>query len=317
MAWYGGEELRAPQPKPAVAAAQLTQASSAGAVPVARLRNGLAYPMIGLGCASGVREEHVLSAIEQGYRLLDSAAAYEWGYREDEVGRALVRSGKRKDVFVQTKIRTLPSVDVRAAVKACMERLQTDYLDSVLIHKPEGDWLASWKVLEELYREGVVRAIGATDLNEERLSKLLSIAQEPPMILQNWFEPFHQDGGGVRELCKRHGIVYQSFSLFGTQWPMMLKLPSGSPNPVRSNPVLKNIAARHNRSVPQVLLRWALQEGVASVPASRSEKHRSENLRIFDFELGEEDLRLIRALDGVSPLEALSAGADGSFPHVD
>jgi len=309
MAWYGGEELRGPSQPPVVgghaqAAAQLPEkASCAAAVPVARLRNGVEYPLIGLGCASGVREEHVLSAVQQGYRLLDTAAAYEWGYREDEVGRALARSGLRREVFVQTKIRTLPGVDVRAAVEACMSRLKVDRLDAVLLHKPEGDWLGGWRVLEGLHREGLVSAIGASDLNEEKLCRLLAAAQEPPMILQNWFEPFHQDGG-VRALCQRHGIVYQSFSLLGTQWPMILKQPRGLPNPVRNHPVLQAMAVRHGRSVPQVILRWALSEGVAAVPASRSEEHRRENLEVFDFELSGEDLRILRSLDGTSPAAA-------------
>jgi len=324
MAWFGGEEApaldprrpRSARPAELAAAAEPAKARDVADAPAARLRNGLAYPMIGLGCASGVREEHVLAAIQQGYRLLDTAAAYEWGYREDEVGRALTRSGLRSEVFVQTKVRTPRDSDVRAAVEACMTRLQAERLDAVLLHKPEGDWLAAWAAMEGLYRQGLVRAIGASDLSEAKLLQLLAVAEEPPMILQNWFEPFHQDGG-VRALCRQHGIVYQSFSALGTQWPMILKQPRSLPNPVRNHPVLRGIAARHGCSVPQVILSWALSEGVATVPASRSEEHRRDNLSAPGLKLDEEDLRLIRTLDGATPLVAAAPGSEGCFPPVD
>lgn len=261
--------------------------------------------MIGLGCASGVREEHVTAAVLQGYSLLDTAAAFEWGYREDEVGRALVRSGVGDQVLVQTKVRTRDGADIRAAVGACLERQGRVRADVVLLHKPEDGWREAWTVLEDLYDEGVVRAIGMSDMTEAMLEELIATARIAPMVLQNWMDPFHQDRG-TRAFCRAHGIVYQAFSLLGTQWPHLLKSPAGSPNPVRHCSVLARIAAKHGRCLPEIVLRWALAEGVSVIPASTSHEHRQKNLAVMDFELDEDDLASIRLLDGISPEEAMA-----------
>lgn len=276
-------------------------AASMVRIPVATLRNGVKYPMLGLGCASGVREEHVVSALAQGYRLLDTASAYEWGYHEDEVGRAVARSGLRDQLFIQTKVRTLSGRSVRESVLACLERLGLEQVDAVLIHKPEGDWRGGWRDLEELYSEGRVRAIGVSDMTVALLTELMCISRVAPMILQNWMDPFHHDRG-VRDFCRQHGIVYQSFSLLGTQWPHILRR-QGCPNPVQNNTALLRLAAKHRRTVTQVVLRWALHEGVAVVPASKSASHRATNLELLDFELDADDLLTISKLDGTRPDE--------------
>eukprot|EP00746_Dinoflagellata_sp_MGD_P040979 gnl/MRDRNA2_/MRDRNA2_19895_c0_seq1.p1 gnl/MRDRNA2_/MRDRNA2_19895_c0~~gnl/MRDRNA2_/MRDRNA2_19895_c0_seq1.p1 ORF type:complete len:291 (-),score=40.38 gnl/MRDRNA2_/MRDRNA2_19895_c0_seq1:9-881(-) len=254
------------------------------------LPGGFTYPMVGLGCASGVRRKDVLSALQMGYRLLDTAAAAEWGYSEEDVGRAIQESGlSREELWVQTKIRSLTGgvSEAQNAIEKCLQRLQLQYLDSLLIHKPEGSWREWWQALENFYSKGKVKAIGICDINAELLMGLCVSVRIQPMIVQNFFDPFHQDMA-TREVCRQRGIVFQGFSTLGTQWRYILGRPC---NPVMESTLLKNIAVAHKKSVAQVVLRWALHSGVAVIPASTKEKHRLENWNVTDFTLSADEIR--------------------------
>eukprot|EP00747_Dinoflagellata_sp_TGD_P103227 gnl/TRDRNA2_/TRDRNA2_168898_c1_seq3.p1 gnl/TRDRNA2_/TRDRNA2_168898_c1~~gnl/TRDRNA2_/TRDRNA2_168898_c1_seq3.p1 ORF type:complete len:231 (+),score=32.08 gnl/TRDRNA2_/TRDRNA2_168898_c1_seq3:62-754(+) len=179
-------------------------------VPAATLSNGQKLPLVGLGCSSGIRQAHVLSALELGYRHFDTAQAYRWGYQEHEVGNAVSESGiRREDIFLQTKIdpEDLGYEETKKAFLTSLKRLRSSYLDSVLIHKPRcwegacsrvpaGTWHDSWKALEEFYEAGMVRAIGICDVDDGLLDELLQ-KKHKPHIIQNWMaHPGEMRAGG-------------------------------------------------------------------------------------------------------------------------
>ena len=208
-------------PDAAAAAAGGNESSTAAVPPPTfRLWNNVTVPMIGLGSASGVRYPHVASAIEIGYRFVDTAQSHSWGYREEDVGRAVRDAGRRREdraagdddvdvdgeyVFVQTKVHPedLGYESTRGMIRVSLDRLQSTSLDSVLIHKPrcwegackrvpEGTWHDSWRALEEAMDSGIVRAIGMCDVDENLLDELLG-KRIWPHVVQNWFDPYHQD----------------------------------------------------------------------------------------------------------------------------
>lgn len=290
---------------------QLVGGSSAVAedetVPVARLSNRRQLPLVGLGCSSGLRRDHVLSALRLGYRHLDTAQAYQWGYHEDEVGQALAESEvPRSEVFVQSKIHPtdLGFEATHRAFQISLQRLGGSYVDSMLIHKPqcwpgacdktpEGTWQESWQALQELHRAGKVHAIGICDVDDGILNELLQMDQMPH-IIQNWMDPFHQDVH-LRERCKKEGIQYQGYSTLGPQW---VHFRGHKENPVLNNPTLRSIARRHNATVAQVVIRWATRHGVAVLPASRQAQRQESNLKSFFFDLDTTEMASIDALDG-------------------
>uniref|UniRef100_A0A7S4Q063 NADP-dependent oxidoreductase domain-containing protein n=1 Tax=Alexandrium monilatum TaxID=311494 RepID=A0A7S4Q063_9DINO len=277
------------------------------APPSANLSNGLLFPLIGLGCSSGLRRPDVRSALELGYRHLDTAQAFQWGYNETEVGLA-VRDSQvpRASLFLQSKIfpEDLGYVATKRAFKRSLERLQTDYLDSMLIHKPrcwvgactrepEGTWQESWKALEDLYEAGLVRAIGICDVDDQIMDDLAK-QNIQAHIVQNWMDPFHQDKH-IRERCREAGIQYQGYSTLGPQW---VHFRGHKENPVLADPKLQEIARAHAREVAQVVLNWAVTRSVAVIPASRRPERQRSNLESFDFKLSEAELAAIDALDG-------------------
>lgn len=298
-----------------LAAAPVGAGSAAAGIPSAPLKSGRQLPMLGLGCASGVRKEHVLSALRLGYTHFDTAQAYKWGYREDEVGAAIDESGlPREGLFIQTKVfpAELGYHSTMRSFNESLARLRSDSVDSLLIHKPscwgdicdkkpEGTWQDSWRALEELYEAGRARAIGICDVTD-RILQQLSQMKHNAHIIQNWMDPFHQDKR-VRGKCKELGIQYQAYSTLGTQW----KMQGHRDNPVLSSPTLQRIAGAHGRNVAQVVLNWAISKGVAVIPASKQEARQRSNLDCLDFELAPEEVAEIDALDGT--LERPQAGA--------
>eukprot|EP00927_Polykrikos_kofoidii_P078463 TRINITY_DN75283_c0_g1_i1.p1 TRINITY_DN75283_c0_g1~~TRINITY_DN75283_c0_g1_i1.p1 ORF type:complete len:448 (-),score=66.03 TRINITY_DN75283_c0_g1_i1:23-1174(-) len=268
------------------------------------------YPMLGLGCSSGIRYEHVQTAIQNGYRLFDTAQAYVWGYHEDEVGNAVADSGlDREEFYLQTKIHP-EDLGYQATLRAfnmSLQRLRSDYVDSLLLHKPrcwegacqktpEGTWQDSWRALEELYDKKLVRAIGICDVDQAIFAELMH-QRIKPHVIQNWVDPFHQDRD-MRRLCKDNGVVFQGYSTMGPQW---VHFKGFSTNPVLTSPVVLAIAEKHRRSPSQVVLRWATQRGVAVIPASRNSGRQIENFNSLDFDLIEEDLQAIDDMDGRVP----------------
>ena len=309
--------------------------------PKVTLHNGIEMPLIGLGGASGVRRKHVQEALRTGYRLVDTAQAYRWGYHEDEVGVALAdfleNEGKNYDVFVQTKIdpEELGYDSTIRAVYQSIERLN-GHLDSVLIHKPrcwdgacrkepEGTWQESWKALEDLYDQGVVKAIGICDVDNNLLDELLGQRVRPHIVqskedellhicihskksnhllisrtvlLEDWMDPLHQDSH-IRDRCLQNGIQYQAYSSLGTQW---VHHKGFKGNPVLENPTLVEIATSHNTDVASIVLTWAVKHGISVLPASRNPIRQQSNLESASLiNLSEEEMSLIDDLDGKVP----------------
>ena len=234
-----------------------------GELPIGILHNGDRLPLVGLGGCNGVRKEHVLSALDAGYRHVDTAQAYTWGYHEDEVGDAIQESPvDRSDMFIQSKIHPedLGYEATKKAVAVSLDRLHVSHLDSMLLHKPrcwagacrkepEGTWQESWLALEELYDAGQVGAIGICDVDESLMADLLR-QRTKPHIIQNWMDPFHQDKK-IRQRCKEKQIQYQAYSLLGTQW---LHHRGYASNPVLNDPTLQSIAKNHGVDVAQVVI---------------------------------------------------------------
>ena len=297
-----------------------------GEVPQFELHNGVKVPLVGLGCASGVREQHVTSALDAGYRFFDTAQSYSWGYHEDEVGNSVAAYKSSSpsagdaddgqieaaDVFVTTKIHpeNLGYDATRLAVQVSLKRLKTDRIDSVLIHKPrcwegacskepEGTWQDSWKALEEFVDAGTVGAIGICDVDDRLLDELLQQRIKPHMI-QNWMDPFHQYKK-IRQRCKEEGILFQAYSSLGSQW---VHHRGHSTNPVLTNPTLEGIANKYSVSVAQVIINWATRHGVSVLPASTSAQRQKDNLNSFGFQLSDEEMLAIDNLDGKAPKPA-------------
>ncbi|CAK9032811.1 Glyoxal reductase (GR) (Methylglyoxal reductase) [Durusdinium trenchii] len=191
-----------------------------------------------------------------------------------------------------------------SAFKVSLQRLKTDYLDVMLLHKPwcwpgacsrqpEGTWKDGWRALEELHGLGQALAIGICDVDMDLLEELLQQRQKPH-IIQNWMDPFHQDKL-VRRKCQEEGIQYQAYSTLGAQW---VYFKGYEVNPVFSNLVLQEIAQFHNRTVAQVVLNWAVHRGISIIPASKDPTRQRSNFHSFDFTLAQEQMDAIDALDG-------------------
>lgn len=274
-------------------------------------------PTIGFGTA-GMRGEAtkraVSVALEVGFRHFDGAEADEW-YDDAALGEALraaVDAGRvaREDLFVTSKVhpKNLGTQRTRSAVAAMLQRLRVDYLDLVLLHFPscgpwipacrdiavQGTWQASWRVLEDLHEEGIVRAIGVSNFDAAELQRAISWARVLPHVVQNWFDPFHSDTA-VRDLCNAHGIGYTSYSTLGGQWEHR---EPHKRNLVMHSDVLQRLAERVGKSLPVVVLSWALQRGAMILPRSTNPEHIRANAELLAAPslLGEADLDLIDGL---------------------
>ena len=253
------------------------------------LSNGVKMPMLGLGVYQ-MRdlqqcEDIVATAIKHGYRLIDTAEVY---FNEEAVGRGIKKSGvDRSELFITTKVwfggdcydRTIKTV------QESLEKLQTDYLDLVLIHSPSGDYYRSWQALEDLYKKGIIKAIGVSNFAPARLVDLCLNTEIRPMINQIEMHPFYQRTQD--ELWDtKYGVALESWGSFVE-----------GKNDVFNNPILVEIAEKHHKTVAQVILRWLLQRDVVVIPKTVHENRLIENLNVFDFELDYEDLISIATLD--------------------
>lgn len=253
-----------------------------------RLNNGVIMPAIGYGVydiAPEITERCVSDALEVGYRMIDTAAAY---LNEKEVGDAIRQSGiKRENLFVTTKlwVQDYEYEDALRAFDKSMELLGLDYLDLWLLHKPYGNYYAAWRAAEKLYKEGRIRAIGVTSFSDERLLDLIMHNEIKPMVNQIETNPWRQQKASNLFL-KQEGIQQESWA----------PLAEGT-NDIFNNPVLKAIADKHRKSVAQVVLRWLNQTGVVVLPRSKSREHIAENFDIFSFTLTPAEMDRIAALD--------------------
>lgn len=254
-----------------------------------RLNNGIPIPMLGFGVYQIADpqqcEEAVAEALALGYRLLDTAAAYG---NEEAVGRAIARSGiPRQELFITTKlwISDAGYEKTRTAFAHSLTRLGLDYLDLYLIHQPYGDVYGAWRAMEELYDTGLIRAIGVSNFQPDRLMDLMLHHRIKPAVNQIEAHPFCQQREAALFL-QENGIQMESWGPFAE-----------GRNQLFSNPVLLALAAKHQRSVAQIVLRWLLQCAVVAIPKSVHSARMAENFSVFDFELESTDMAQIAALD--------------------
>ncbi|AGA23175.1 Reductase protein YvgN [Bacillus subtilis subsp. subtilis str. BSP1] len=253
-----------------------------------KLHNGVEMPWFGLGVFKvengNEATESVKAAIKNGYRSIDTAAIYK---NEEGVGIGIKESGvAREELFITSKVWNEDQgyETTLAAFEKSLERLQLDYLDLYLIHWPGKDkYKDTWRALEKLYKDGKIRAIGVSNFQVHHLEELLKDAEIKPMVNQVEFHP-RLTQKELRDYCKAQGIQLEAWS------PLMQ-------GQLLDNEVLTQIAEKHNKSVAQVILRWDLQHGVVTIPKSIKEHRIIENADIFDFELSQEDMDKIDALN--------------------
>lgn len=252
------------------------------------LNNGVEMPVLGFGVyqvEETVCEQCVCDAIAAGYRSIDTASAY---LNERAVGRAIRRSGvPREELFITTKlwVQDAGYESTKRAFAKSLERLQLDYLDLYLIHQPFGDVYGSWRAMEELYREGAVRAIGVSNFQPDRLVDLILHNEVVPAVNQVETHPFCQQTEAAAVMASE-GVQIESWAPFAE-----------GRNNLFGNGTLVSLAAKYRKSVAQVVLRWLIQRGVVVIPKSVRPERMAENIAVFDFHLAPEDMALIATLD--------------------
>ena len=258
------------------------------------LYNGVRIPVIGYGTFQitdpSLCEQCVSNALEAGYRLVDTAAAYQ---NEEAVGRAIRNSDiPRQEIFFTTKlwIQDAGYEKTMRSFAKTLENLQTDHLDLYLIHMPYGDYHGSWRAMEELYREGKVRAIGVCNFLADRLADLILSHEIVPAVNQIELHPFCQQRN-LREVMKRYDIAPMAWAPFAE-----------GQNGLFSNQTLAMIGEKYGKTPAQVVLRWLRQSGIIAIPKSVHEERIEQNFAVDDFALSEEDMRAVEALDGGHPL---------------
>ena len=256
------------------------------------LNNGVQIPLEGFGVfqiAEEDCEQVVRSAIEEGYRLIDTASSYQ---NEEAVGRAVRSCGvPREELFITTKayIQEMGYENTKKAFEASLKKLGLEYLDLYLIHMPFGDYYGSWRALEELYKEGRIRSIGVCNFLPDRLLDLCYNAEIRPHINQIERHPHYQRKEDL-ELMKELGVQAQAWAPFSEGMKGMFH-----------EPILKEIAEKYGKTPAQVILRWNVQQKVIVIPKSVHKERMRENLDIWDFELDEKDMMRITELDKGCP----------------
>ena len=253
------------------------------------LNNGVAMPILGFGVFQvpdlAECERSVRDALDIGYRLIDTAAAYG---NEEAVGNAIRRSGiPREEIFVTTKLWVTDAGQERtkAAFDRSLKRLGFDYLDLYLIHQPYGDIYGSWRAMEELYREKRIRAIGVSNFHPDRVMDFILHNQMPPAINQIETHPFLQQAE-TQQFLEKNKVQIQSWGPFAE-----------GKNGIFQNELLRAVATKHNKTVAQVILRWLTQRGVIAIPKSVRKERMQENFSVFDFQLSPEDMAAVATLD--------------------
>jgi len=254
-----------------------------------KLNNGIEMPVLGFGVFQVTDldecERSVVDAIETGYRLIDTAQSY---MNEEAVGRAIKRSGvAREELFITTKlwIQSNGYERTKQAFEASLKKLQLDYLDLYLIHQPFGDVYGEWRAMEELYKEGKVRAIGVSNFQPDRLIDLIIHNEIVPAVNQVETHPFHQQIE-TQQFMIDNNVQIESWGPFAEGKNDMFK-----------NELLQSIGDKYRKSIAQVVLRWLTQRGVVAIPKSVRKERMAENLNSLDFELTAEEMEKIRTLD--------------------
>ena len=248
------------------------------------LSNNIKIPQLGMGgWAQGERE--ILEALRLGYRLLDTAAQYG---NEEEIGSAIKHSGvKREDIVLTTKLWTedVRNRNCRKAFEESLRRLKVDYIDLYLIHWPAQGIEYAWEIMEKLYDEGKIRAIGVSNFQIHHLEKIKEMAKYMPVINQVEEHPYFTNQVVV-DYCQKEKVAVEAWC------------PLGGPNSrALSDPVILDIARVHNRSNAQIILRWQIQRNIIVIPKASKIEHMKANMEIFDFELSEDEMARITSLN--------------------
>ena len=253
------------------------------------LHNGVQMPIIGFGVfqINDLKqcEQSVYDALAAGYRLIDTAASYQ---NEEAVGRAIKRSGiPREELFITSKIwvRDVNYDGAKRAYQRSLDRLQLDYLDLYLLHQPYNDVFGAWRALEEFYEKDRIKAIGVANFTSAKLVDFIINNRITPMVNQIETHPFNQQIEANR-IMREYKVRHEAWAPFA----------EGKQN-LFTNDTLSKIARQHGKTVGQVVLRWNVQRGIVVIPKSTHKERIIENLNIFDFELSNEDMEEIKALD--------------------
>ncbi|MGN0366878.1 MAG: aldo/keto reductase [Suilimivivens sp.] len=252
------------------------------------LSNGVKMPQLGYGVYQVTKDECercVLDALKAGYRLIDTAQSY---FNEEEVGSAIKKSGiPREEIFLTTKvwIEHYGYENAKKSVIESMKKLQTDYLDLVLLHQPFGDAYGAWRALEDLYEEGKIRAIGISNFYVDRMVEFVNFNRIKPMINQMEVHIFNQQKQ-LKEYADKYDVQLEAWAPFG----------EGRRNTF-DNEVIKVIGDKYGKTAAQVMLRWNIQRGVVVIPKSTHYERMVENFNVFDFTLTDEEMNTIAGLD--------------------
>lgn len=249
------------------------------------LNNGIKMPMTGIGTfllTPDQAESAVLEALKDGYRLIDTANAY---VNEKAVGRAMKKSGlARKDIFLETKI--WPSFyEQEDAVEKTLERLDTDYIDLLLIHQPSGNYVAGYRLMEKAYKEGKVKAIGLSNFTKEQIQEILAICEVKPAVLQTEVHPYFQEQE-LKEFLAKEDIKIQAWYPLGHGDAALL-----------NDETIVELSKKYQKSTAQIILRWHIQAGNIVIPGSKNPAHIKANFDLFDFALTEDEMKKISGLD--------------------
>lgn len=249
------------------------------------LNNGIKMPMAGIGTfllSPDEVEASVLAALEYGYRLIDTANAY---MNEKAVGRAMKHSGvAREDIFLGTKIWPC-FYEENDAIDKTLERLDTDYIDLLLIHQPAGNYVAGYRQMEKAYKEGKVKAIGLSNFNEDQIKEILDICEVKPQILQTEVHPYSQEKA-LKAFLDKEGIVIQAWYPLGHGDKTLIE-----------EPLFAEFGTKYGKSSAQIILRWHIQDGNIVIPGSKNPDHIKDNFDIFDFALTDVEMEQIAAMD--------------------
>lgn len=254
-----------------------------------KLNNGIEMPLLGFGVfqITDIKEAEkaVLTALDAGYRLIDTASSYG---NEEAVGRAIKQSGiTRSDIFVTTKlwVQDTGYEATKRAINESLKKLQLDYLDLYLIHQPYGDVYGSWRAMEEAYESGMIRAIGVSNFEPDRIWDLALYNRVRPAVNQIEINPWMQQQDAVKFLQDK-AIQPEAWAPFAE-----------GKNQIFSNPLLQEIGLSHHKSVGQVILRWLIQRKIVVIPKSVHRERIVENSNIFDFTLTDQEMTKINRLD--------------------
>ena len=251
----------------------------------ATLNNGIKMPMAGIGTfllSPDEAEASVLSARPCGYRLIDTANAY---VNEKAVGRAMKKSGlKREEIFLETKL--WPSFYEQAdAVEKTLDRLDTGYIDLLLIHQPAGNYIAGYKQMEKAYKEGKVKAIGLSNFNQQQIQEILSMCEVKPTVLQTEVHPYSQEKD-LKKFLAKEGIVIQAWYPLGHGDKALIE-----------EPLFTGLGRKYGKSSAQIILRWHIQDGNIVIPGSKNPAHIKDNFDLFAFSLTKEEMERIAGMD--------------------